>query len=356
MTEKKQTGKVIIVLALICAIGAGLLTGVNALTAPLIEANNASLAFGPLFEVMPDAKDFNSIYSAADPAASALADVSLVAGVTYSSSAFKNAVSDAFTALISNGLVSEGVKGDEQILSELLPQVFSGIANPSGVLQAEEVQLDSGSLVTAMKAANGSGFAFIAKEGEATYLVLVNADGSAIAYDVNGEDVSAGCAGPISEAVAYAQANGASAPGGEMDKLVSLAGDGASAEPIQLDGVFSTVTGAYRITLGDDVLYGFAARPYGFSNMPLALYYVLDENGAIVVMNADAFILEKEYFSNYTLDPASYKDGFAGLTADTYTGEQAFISGATVTTDAVAAATEDIFNAFNILKTNGGIA
>ena len=187
MTEKKQTGKVIIVLALICAIGAGLLTGVNALTAPLIEANNASLAFGPLFEVMPDAKDFNSIYSAADPAASALADVpetvtdiyeevsgqgyavklsitqgytgdpieftmgvstdgkitgaqvtayndskdfgqteypltyvgqdsaladvSLVAGVTYSSSAFKNAVSDAFTALIREVFGSAQIAG-----------------------------------------------------------------------------------------------------------------------------------------------------------------------------------------------------------------------------------------------------
>ena len=79
-------------------------------------------------------------------------------------------------------------------------------------------------------------------------------------------------------------------------------------------------------------------------------YYVLDENGAIVAMNADELILIKEYFTNYTLDEPSYKEGFAGLTKDAYTGEQAVISGATMSTEAVNTAVNDIFNAYDLLR------
>ena len=71
-------------------------------------------------------------------------------------------------------------------------------------------------------------------------------------------------------------------------------------------------------------------------------------------MTADELIFHAEYFSNYTLDPTSYKAGFAGLTADTWSGEQAVISGATMTSDAVKTSTDDIFEAYNILK--GGAA
>ena len=73
---------------------------------------------------------------------------------------------------------------------------------------------------------------------------------------------------------------------------------------------------------------------------------VLDENGAIVKMTCDELILYAEYFTTYTLDEPSYKEGFVGLTTDSYTGEQAFISGATMSSDAVDIATKDAFAAF----------
>ena len=79
-----------------------------------------------------------------------------------------------------------------------------------------------------------------------------------------------------------------------------------------------------------------------------------DADGEIVMMNAKEFILEKEYFSKYTLDAPSYKEGFVGLTGETMTDDVAFISGATVTTNAVKVATRDVFDAFATLKENGG--
>ena len=52
--------------------------------------------------------------------------------------------------------------------------------------------------------------------------------------------------------------------------------------------------------------------------------------------------------------PVLDKAGFNGLTADTWTGEQAVITGATMTSDAVKTSTNDIFAAYEILK--GGAA
>ena len=66
-------------------------------------------------------------------------------------------------------------------------------------------------------------------------------------------------------------------------------------------------------------------------------------------------ILEKEYFSSYTLDEPSYKAGFAGLTADSFTGEDTLISGATISSNAVKTAVYDVFAAFKNLQENGGL-
>ena len=88
-----------------------------------------------------------------------------------------------------------------------------------------------------------------------------------------------------------------------------------------LDGVYNTVTAAYTVTENGETLYAFVSRPYGYSNIPMAVYYVLNADGEIVMMNAKEFILEKDYFSNYTLDPQSYKEGFVGLTAETMTDD-----------------------------------
>ena len=123
---------------------------------------------------------------------------------------------------------------------------------------------------------------------------------------------------------------------------------------LPLDGVFSTVTGAFRIQDGGAQYYGFAARSYGYSNEVMTVYYILDANGAIVRMQADELIFYAEYFSDYTLDESQYKAGFAGLTGDTFTGEQALISGATASSNAVAAATKDTFAAYQIIQANGG--
>ena len=308
----------------------------------------------------PDTKDFGADYPGSFIGQdSALGDVGLVAGVTYSSSAFKNAVSDGFAALIGNGLVGAGVKSDAQILTELSVQVFTGLANRDGVAQVEEPEIAEGQFTfiqKIMKALNGSGFAFVAKDGESSYLLIANASGTVRVYDIEGKDVTETAnAAMVEEASSYAAANTVSTADAEQKKLRTMVSEGAELTALSLGDAFNSVTGAYRIADGETTLYGFCARPYAYSNQPIAVYFVLDENGAIVSMASDEIILFGEYFTSYELDESQYKEGFAGLTADSFTGEQALISGATASTNAMTVATEDVFAAFQaILATEGG--
>lgn len=280
---------------------------------------------------------------------STLANVSLVAGVTYSSTAFKNAVADGFAALIDNGLIGAGVKGDEQILVEMLAEVYPGIVSPTGTPQYEEQEIVCSYITKSLKALNDSGFALIMKNGDATYMAVCNAFGSVKLVDVDGNEVSDDAM--AAEAKAYAEANIVSHSDGDLNKVKLLVPDASDVTPISLDGVYNSVTCAYK---AEGVGYVFVSRSYGYSNEPMVIYYVIDDNGAIVTMTADELILFKEYFTSYQLDESSYKAGFTGLTGDSFTGDEALISGATVSSDAIRVATEDAFTAFAAVNENGG--
>lgn len=231
---------------------------------------------------------------------STLANVSLVAGVTYSSTAFKNAVADGFAALIDNGLIGAGVKGDEQILVEMLAEVYPGIVSPTGTPQYEEQEIADGQytyIVKSLKALNDSGFALIMKNGDATYMAVCNAFGSVKIVDVDGNEVSDDAM--AAEAKAYAEANIVSHSDGDLNKVKLLVPDASDVTAISLDGVYNSVTCAYK---AEGVGYVFVSRSYGYSNEPMVIYYVIDDNGAIVTMTADELILFKEYFTSYQLD------------------------------------------------------
>lgn len=311
---------------------------------------------GVELNVYPDSRelpaDYPQSYMGQD---SALGGVTLISGATYSSKAFLNAVSDGFSALVNNGLIGAGVKSDEQLLTELMLTVYPGIATSEGVAQYEEVTGSYVYVTRAMKAANGGGMAYLAKDGENSYLAICNLSGSCRVYDVDSADVTESVSeGLVSEVTADAAANLTSLVAEDTKVLSKNLSDGFGLESLPLDGVFSSVTGAYLITDGETRYYGFVARPYGYGNLPLTVCYVLDESGAIVSMDADELILMGEYFTQYELDEPAYKQGFAGLTEGSYTGEQALISGATITSHAVSTAVTDVFAAFAAVSGNGG--
>jgi hypothetical protein len=287
------------------------------------------------------AKDANYINSYLEKD-SALADIGTVSGATYSSTAFKDAVSAGFSALISNSLIAEGVKSDAQILQEMIPTLAPGM------LKLEEATA-SGNIEKALKAGNDAGFAYVIKNGDASYLALVNAIGACKVYDVAGADVTEAQSAVADEAKAAAGAQ-KSYTEALTDKITKLYADATEITAIEFD-TFNTVVAGVSFKLGDALYYGFYSRSYGFHQMDV--YFVLDANGAIAKMDAKQFIFEEEYFNNFGgMNNADYKAGFEGLTTDTFNGDQAVIATATMTSNAMKQSTSDAFATFNAI--NGG--
>ena len=258
---------------------------------------------------------------------STLAGVNLVAGVTFSSSAIRNAVNDGFNALIDNGLFAAAEKSDDQLLNELLPQVYPGLVNKAGVPQGEELA-GSGSVSSGIKAANGSGFAWFVTGDESLLL--------------------------IEEIQALSDANADDYTDKDLKAFGRMLDEDAELTAVEIPGLCNSVNGAYIAQTADGERYAFVARPYGYSNEVMDFYYVLDEDGAIDAFRIAELILYSEYYSAYTLDEDSYKEGLLGLTQDSYTGEQTLISGATMTSQAADTAMQDVFEAYRLLMESRG--
>ena len=272
---------------------------------------------------------------------SALAGVELYAGSTYSSKAFKGAVEEALGVLISNDLIKAGVKSDAQILEELVPTVAPGFTKLVEAAAAGNIQM-------AFKAENGAGFAYIMTAGEKSYLAVVNAMGACKLYDVEGNDVTADNAALADEAKTQAAANQQNFESKATRKFKNLFDGADGFETLTLDG-FNTIVYAAKFTVGDADYYGFYSRSKGYDQMDV--YVIIDENGAIVKISAATLFFDTEHFPvDDTVDSKEYENSFAGLTGDTFTGDNAMISGATMTSNAMKQSTNDAFAAFNSIK------
>ena len=294
-----------------------------------LAAHSESLIFG---------EDYPSTYIGKD---SALAGVELYAGSTFSSKAFKGAVEEALGVLISNNLIAAGVKSDAQVLEELIPTVAPGFTK---LVEATA----SANSEKALKAENGTGYAYIIKSGEATYLAVVNAMGVCKVYDVEGKDVTAENTAVATEAktaAAKEQTDYTSALKTKVEKMMEGATD---IEAVELD-TFNTVVSAVSFKVEDATYYAFYSRSIGFHQMDV--YFVIDENGAIAKFDAKQFIFDEEYFATFGgMDVSAYKEGFVGATGESWSDDVAVIATATMTSNAVKESTKDAFAAFESIK------
>ena len=358
----------LIVLFLVFAL---LLTGLNVWAGPRIELSEASQALGPLMDIFPGAQGFDLLYSSDGSAGSELTDVPETVQSIYTETsglgyAILLSTTQGYThdpIEISMAVDTEGKIVGTQVLSypdtkdmgvDTYPQTYIGqdstladVSLVAGVTYSSkafhDAILDGFTALTANELVS------------AGVLAIANTSGSVCVYDVEGSVVTDSYADFAETAAAYARDNGDLFTDDDISKLSAYYSKDADYTVLGLDGVYNTVTAAYTVTENGETLYAFVSRPYGYSNIPMAVYYVLNADGEIVMMNAKEFILEKDYFSNYTLDPQSYKEGFVGMTAETMTDDVAFISGATMTMNAVKTATHDVFDAFATLKENGGL-
>jgi Na+-translocating ferredoxin:NAD+ oxidoreductase RnfG subunit len=286
---------------------------------------------------------------------SALADVGTVSGCTFSTTAFKNAVTEAMGVLISNDMIAAGVKSDEQILAEMIPTLHTGLTS-MGMLKAEPVAA-SGNIVDGYKALNGSGYAFVVKNGDVALLAVVNVSGVCKVYDVNGDDVTESNAAVVEEAVAAAgEAKDFTAAAEKM--LLAEYKDATEITPVEIT-TFGNVVYASSFIFGDNTYYAFYSCPLTYEDNAMQILTVIDENGAIVSQDAKEFLFGHgvEYLPIYgsgygdvsSSEFKSYEDKFAGVNSDTLS-DDVLVSGATLSSTAVKLATQDAFVEFNSIK------
>ena len=295
-----------------------------------------------------ESKDFGvdtypQTYVGAD---SALGGIDTVAGVTYSSTAFKNAITDAFTILFEVGDVAEGEKSEEQLIEEVMPMALPGCADTLGKAQVVEGTLIDGA-TAAYDAVNGVGHIYVMDNSGTTVVAGVNAFGERKIYDLEGNDITDSCAALVEKIAAV--------PSIESENLESnskLIADFFDPEavltPIHSTGTFDSLVGGFIVESAEGTQYVFISNYFGFSE-PMKFIVILDENGTVVSAKCkSALIQEAEYYgANPLTDETGYKEGLVGLTE---TDDSILVSGATITTTAARKSLDSAFAAFKTVK------
>ena len=275
---------------------------------------------------------------------STLSTVDLVAGVTYSSSAIKNGVADAFKALSDNGLIVAAKKEPKQLYEELMPVVFGTAVNPAGMMSQEDFTSKVGGGVRAQKATNEGAVAYWYAEGEENYAVITNGRIAKV-YDLEGNEVSSLSSSVLSSLMDEAKTlvkDNSSSDGKRFKKYVP------DSKVTEIDvPLFNNVTTAFECVNENGTYYGFGVRPYAFDNEALTMYISIDDKGAIYSFNCSALYVDPEYFTHS--EPENYTGGLVGVT-DSWSGEEALITGATLTSEAVRDAINDVFDSFKAIK------
>ena len=283
--------------------------------------------------------DLNKVYIGDTLDTIEFIDITTAATPSKSCKGYYNAVNAALQA----AAIAAGAKIDPVIvLDSKLAELAPGFVNPTDVTATSGTDF-----VKVYKASNGAGFAYIYSDGENGYLVLVNATGGCIVYDVDGNDVTTAQAALAEQAKAHASANQSSYVSKLTTKINNLFAGASDIDEIELD-TFGTIVSALTFKHDGADYYAFYSRSMGFDLMDI--YIIIDSNGAIADLSVTELFIEEDWFEDCPdIKKDDYESRFDGLTNDTWTGDQAMISSATMTSNAVKTSTNDAFEAFELL-------
>lgn len=278
---------------------------------------------------------------------STLADIVMTSGATVSSTTIKEAVAAGFAVLTANNLMKAAAKTAEQVFEEFIPKLAPGFVKGSDLTA-------SGNIYQTYKSANNTIVVAYVNKGETKLLALANVSGVVTVYEaelVNEDtqeyklnDVTANNSDVVDEVETFA-ANSITAEytdlAGKVGRLFE------NAENItQIDvNVYGSITAAASFTVDGVTYYAYTAKTINaYNNSIIKAYIVLDSEGKIVVTDLFELFGDEEYFGvAHDFNEKNYENGFKDLTDIT---DEAIISGATMTSNAVKQAMKDAFKQF----------
>ncbi len=407
---KKDYLKSVIVLVSICLVVGLLLSGVNTITAPIIDKQASAAADAAYLEVLPSATSFTDVmgefpetvlemkkddggsgfafkiqtsssysksplqmilgvdnegkvtklvitnYAETKGAAAdfeplyegkdaTLADT-IVSGCTFTGTAIKNAVADAFNVFFEYADIE---KSDDAKFQDLFATIMPYGTDKAGAVTLSDVELPAdapASIVSIKTPVAGSGYVMLAKSGDVSLAVGVNAYGKVYYLsDLDGNDLltDAAYAQVITDAESVLpsiyEANNDAVLQQMVDKELITSAD--KAEKVDFSGINSNVVAIYKV--GNN--YAYVAKADGFGGA-MTVCYIIDHSGAIVNYATLAHQeQENEYFEKdygTVIGFNSYAERFNGLTVDTVTDDTFLIAESTFTTKATTACWNDI--------------
>lgn len=356
---KKDYLKSVVVLSSICLIVAILLSGVNAVTAPIIEKQASAAADAAYLEVLPEATTFEAVEgefpatvlemrkdvggsgfafklqasssysqspmsiilgidnqgkitnmkivnyaetkgSAADfePlfAGKDATMTDVVAGVTYTTNAIKAAVKDAYDVFFEYADIE---KSDEQKLQELFAVLLPEGKDKTGVVTLTALPIDGApeSITAVYAPVTGIGYVITGTVNDVTVAMGINAFGKVTAiYDLDGNDLSAD--------TAYDQVK---ADAASLLPSIYNANHADITQKMVTAGIISSAAQAVQVdfsAVSNRVVavyklaegYAYVAKAEGYGGV-LEVCYVINENGDIVkyATLAQNEVAEEEY-------------------------------------------------------------
>lgn len=292
--------------------------------------------------------DYPSTYVGQD---SALGGVTLVAGCTYSSTAFRDAITDAFNVLIENNLVAAGEKSEEQLIAEAMPLALPGCTDALGNCLVTEIEAVAPA-TQAFKANNACGYIYVVSTDNGTVVVGVNAFGVAKVIDLEGNDITDASADVAAAAAAFAAPLATESLEANLKTATNAAPEGAVITPVENLPTFGNIIAAFTAETSDGMQYIVISQPYGFGNHGMKMLHVFAEDGSVVLFKSlGELILEGEYYSAHSLtDASAYVAQFVGATESTWSDDTTLVAGATMTANAVSSSFRSAFEAFNLIK------
>ena len=278
-----------------------------------------------------------------------LADVELSGGTTFTATAIKNAVEAGFKVLTDNNLIKEAVKTPEQILTELIPTVHTGLVS-EGVLKADAITEVSGNITSGYKAKNNTGFALIMTKGEEKVLAVTNVLGLAKVYNTEGADITADNADLVTEALAYQEANGKKFYDLAVKKFTTIMEGAANFKEVKPE-IFNTVVAAMEFDVNGTKYYGFNAKPFGYDVMDL--YVVVDATGKVVKVTATEVFIDPTGYIPAPDGLDKYGDKFIGMNGNEAIDGVEVIGSATLSSNAFKLAIKDALATFNKINVGG---
>ena len=415
---KKDNLKSIIVLTAICLVVTLALSGINFITAPIIEKNAGAAADKAYIEVLPEAKEFENVqgtfpetvlemkkdlggsgfafklqasssYSQSplqiilginnegkitklvitnyaetkgsaddftplyDGKDATLSDV-VVSGCTFTSSAISAAVADAFNVFFEYADVE---KSDDAKLQDLYSVIMPFGTDKAGAVTMNDVTLPENapaSIVSIKTPVTGSGYIMLAKSGETSLAVGVNAYGKVYYLsDLDGNDLISDEA--YAQVIADAESVLPSVYEANNDDIINkmidkeIIASASAAKKVDFAKVNTNVIAMYKVNGGT----AYITKADGFGGL-ITVCYVLNDKGAIVkYATLEHSEQENEYAGQdygTVIGFKTYPDRFSGLTVDTVTDETLLIAGSTFTTNATKKAFGDVKAAFEAMN------